>query len=101
MNNKGQTLVLFIILIPIIITLFVFVIDIGFLYIEKRNIENVMDRGIEYYKENKDVENYINKNIDDVDSIDIENNNGVVEITIKKVKKGIFKNYDIEITKKG
>ena len=40
MNNKGQTLVTFIIILPILLIILALVVDLGFIYIEKRNIDN-------------------------------------------------------------
>ena len=97
MNNRGQTLALFVIIIPLILLLFVYIVDIGNLYLEKRKINNTLEYALEYKKENKNVEEYINKNIDDVDEIIILDD----EIIIKKNKKGIMKDYYLEISKKG
>ncbi len=97
MNNKGQTLALFVILIPIILLLFMFIIDIGNLYVEKRKIENILDVAIEYKNENKDVKGFINKNINDIDEVIILDD----EIIIKKEVNGIIKNYYLEVNKKG
>ena len=97
MNNKGQTLALFVIIIPLILLLFIYIVDIGNLYLEKRKINNTLEYALEYKKENKNVEEYINKNIDDVDEIIILDD----EIIIKKNKKGIMKDYYLEISKKG
>lgn len=101
MNNKGQSLVLFVILIPLILILFVGLIDLGNIYIERRNIDNTLNKAINYYKEGKNIEKFINNNIDNVEDIKIVNIDNDVEITIKVNNKGIFKNNVIEITKKG
>ena len=97
MNNKGQTLALFIIILPIIFILFIYIVDIGNLYFEKRKINNTLEYALEYKNENKDVNDYINKNIDDINEVIINDN----EIIIKKNKKGILKDYYLEISKKG
>ena len=97
MNNKGQTLALFVIIIPIILILFIYIVDMGNLYLEKRKINNTLEYALEYKKENKNVKDYINKNIDNVDEIIINDD----EIIIKKNKQGIIKDYYLEISKKG
>lgn len=38
LNNKGQTLIMFVLLLPLLLILMAFIIDIGFLY--KENIKN-------------------------------------------------------------
>lgn len=117
MNNKGQTLVLFVLLLPVIILLLCLTIDLGKLLIEKRKIENVIKDAIKYelnINEN-DTEilknrltNNIIKNVKNVKikNIDITNNN-VITISIYKQSEGIFtkifKNdlFDINLTYKG
>ena len=100
MNNKGQSLVVFVIIIPIILILFTIVINLGFVYVEKRAINNTLDNAIEYYNENKediDIENkirlLINKNIDNIDKLDIEINNNQIQIELTKK--------EIKVMKKG
>lgn len=111
MNNKGQVLVIFVILIPIFIILLTLVVDLGTLYIEKRNISNNVTDAVEYYLENKDdinieekVKELLNKNISDI-GIDVTNTNDYVEITVSKRHKSIYtfisKDNDINITYRG
>lgn len=97
MNNKGQVLVIFVILIPIIILLFTLVIDIGNMYIEKRNINNNLKYAIEYSnKNNTNIEEILNKNLDN-----IEINYYDEEIKVSKKYNGIFIKKDIIVKIKG
>lgn len=48
MNNKGQTLVLFIALLPFVFILFVFVFDISKLYSEKSKLDNIVESSLRY-----------------------------------------------------
>ena len=48
MNNKGQSLATFIIILPIIIMLLVLVLDYGLLSVEKRNITSDIKTSIKY-----------------------------------------------------
>lgn len=48
LNNKGQSLVLFILLIPILVGVMVLVIDVGELFHTKVQIENVTEMVLEY-----------------------------------------------------
>lgn len=98
MNNKGQTLVVFVLILPIILILLIGIIDIGSVSIEKRKINNVLDNAIEYYKNGKNVDKYLNKNFD---NYNIYEDNGNIKIKVNKSVNGIMKNYDIEITKEG
>lgn len=97
MNNKGQVLVIFVILIPIIILLFTLVIDIGNMYIEKRNINNNLKYAIEYSnKNNTDIEEILNKNLDNIEIYYDDE-----EIKVSKKYNGIFIKKDIIVKIKG
>ena len=112
MNNKGQILVIFVIMLPIFLILLTFVIDLGLVSIEKRNISNNTYDCVEYYLNNKDDENIedkikslLNKNINNIDNIKINNTDEYIEITVSKKHKSLYSvisnNYDIKITYKG
>ncbi len=58
-NKKGQTLVLFIIFLPVIIISFAFVIDVGLMYNAKIKGENLLK---EAEKENIDIVKYFSDN---------------------------------------
>ena len=97
MNNKGQSLVVFIIILPILLMIFTFIIDLGFMYIEKRNIDNNCYDAVEYYLENinnEDIDNKVNKllneNIKNIDEILINNTDDYVEISVSKNRKSIY-----------
>lgn len=106
MNNKGQVLVTFIILLPIFLILFTFIIDIGLLSIEKRKISNNTFDATEYYLSTNDKEKTIellNSNLEDVDIEIIDNKESVI-INVKKEYKGIYKiiyDNNISISYKG
>ncbi len=57
MNNKGQTLIIFVILVPIIITMMALVVDVGILENKVLKTKNIVDVSIKEYfsKENEDV----------------------------------------------
>lgn len=114
LNNKGQTLVMFIILLPILLMVFAIIIDLGLLGIEKRKIENEVKSTITYglkNKEEKDLEiklkNLLVKNIDYLEdkNISIKIMNNYISITVNKKYKPVFNiiknNYDITVTYKG
>jgi len=97
MNNKGQTLVVFVIILPIILMIFTLIIDLGFLYIEKRNIDNNVYDSVEYYLDNINdinietkVKKLLNKNIKNIDDILISDNNEYIEIRVLKTRKSIY-----------
>lgn len=117
MNNKGQTLVLFILLLPIILLLLCLTIDLGRVLIEKRKIENVIKDAIKYELNINENDTEISKNrltntiIKNIKNVKIKNidisSNQVITISIYKQSEGIFTNlfkndlFDINLTYKG
>ena len=53
-NNKGQALVEFIIIMPILILLFVSIFDMGLVMLNKYKLENELDTIISYYNNNEE-----------------------------------------------
>lgn len=97
MNNKGQTLVIFIIILPILLMMLTLIIDLGFLYIEKRNIDSNVYDSVEYYLENINDKNIrakvnklLNENIDDIENIHINETDEYVEIKVLKTRKSLY-----------
>ena len=92
MNNKGQVLVIFVVMLPIFLIILALVVDLGLMSLEKRNISNNVKGAVEYYLESNDGEKtkkLLNKNIDDIE-VTIVDNNSYVEITVKKNYKGLY-----------
>lgn len=110
MNNKGQTLVVFVLILPVLLFIFTLVIDIGFVSISKRNINNNLYDASKYYLNNiEDIEvesktkKLLNKNIKDIDEIIIEDKGSYISINLKKDIKGIYSfvsNIEIDLTYK-
>lgn len=106
-NNRGQTLVLFILILPIILSLLLLLINYGILSYEKLKLSNNIKQAIEYglnlkmtndlnsadYLTNdeikKRVETLLKENIT-YDSIDITVNDMSIRITLSKKKVGII-----------
>ena len=83
MNNKGQSLVLFIIIIPLIIIMFVFVVDVSRLYYEKNRLDNINVLVLEKYSDKNDseIERIIRKNDSDITNIEINHENNSLTLT--------------------
>ncbi len=96
MNNKGQTLALFIILIPLIIMLGAYVVDIGYMKYNKNKLDGINEYMVDYALDNKDnlnkeeIINMILKNDDDINKINIDEIDNGVKIEISKTFKGLF-----------
>lgn len=99
MNNRGQTLVLFVILIPVITFLFVCFYQLGTNKIEDKRLEDSIKEALEYGVNNLDSEilhihikemiTSSNKDIDEED-IEIYVSNDEVNIKVKKEYSVIF-----------
>ena len=111
MNNKGQSLVIFILFLPIIFLILAIVYDLGSLEITKQKNKSEIKSIISYAVNNsndKNLENKINtlldKNINGTKTINITNDE--IIINVKYTKESIFpniikKNYKIDETYKG
>lgn len=87
-NNKGQALVEFIIIMPILIMLFVSIFDMGIIMLNKYKLENELDTIISYYNNNdEDVMNaYASSK--DISIYKQRKNNNMINIKIS---------YDLEL----
>lgn len=111
MNNKGQVLIIFVIILPILLIIFGFVVDLGLFALEKRKINNNTYDAVEYYLENIDNEEIKEKTIKLIESnlkdieIDIIDNDEYIEIIVIKKYKSLYtvisNNQNIKITYKG
>ena len=110
MNNKGQTLVLFVLILPIIVFIMLLVIDVSNMFITKQELNNinkiVLNYGLDIIEEeniDSKLEELINKNVlNNENTIRIDN--GIIEVEIKKNIQGIVtkkKIYEVKSTYKG
>ena len=111
MNNKGQSLVTFILLLPLIFLLIAIVYDLGSAQIMKQKIQNDVKSTITYGLkniENPDIKPkmkiMLDKNIEGKKTINIENN--TIEIKVNFKQNSIFPNiinedYNINVAYKG
>ena len=107
LNNKGQSLVMFVLIIPILLLIMILVIDVGNVIMNKQELDNVNYLTIEYgleHLEDSDLENKLAKMIvvNDLKLKEISVNVEVdrINVVLKKTVKGIiakkFKIFDIE-----
>ena len=93
LNNKGQTLIIFVILIPLLITLMAFVVDISYMYRENNKLENTTKTIIKnLYDErlNENIESKV-KDLYKKNKIDIKN----IKISAKDDYLIIENNYEV------
>ena len=104
MNNKGQSLVLFVITIPILLLILFMVYDIGSMVLLKEQLDNIsyitIDYGIDNLSDNnieEKIREMIIKNKNDIDKININIEDGIIKIKLEdKInnKISIIKNLD-------
>ena len=104
-NSKGQALVEFIIVLPILLLVLISIIDFGNIATKKYSLQNDMDVVANMYKDNSDkIDNYAYKNNF---TVAYKSSNDFVTITLKKKVKVLSpmvnlvlgKNYTIDVSK--
>ena len=96
-NNKGQSLVLFVIVIPILMFLLILVIDVGKIISLKQELNSINELVLDYGLDNLNDENIdkklidlINLNKSDIDKINIHVNNNEIFCELSDRSEGIF-----------
>lgn len=89
MNNKGQTLVFFIAMLPVILILCAFIFDSALITYQNNKLNDIASLSIKYLVENKksvsDVKNIINKNDSEIKIVNINNSNVHLKKTIDSI----------------
>lgn len=95
LNNKGQSLVLFILIIPVLLGIMALVIDVGNTVNKKNEMENiielVIDYGLEDKYDEKDLELLLNYNLKDCKN-SLEIKDGKIVVASTTYVEGIFSN---------
>lgn len=87
MNNKGQSLVLFVVVLPIILMILVLVYDVGKMSLEKNEINNINYMVLDSILDDEDItddeiKRIIIKNTNDIDKIEIRRDGNKKYITL-------------------
>lgn len=98
LGNKGQALVIFVIFVPVFIIVGAFMVDLTFAQYNEREINDIAQIVIDYGLDHLDGEPYTNmvdliyQNDDGVDdySIEIDEENQRITLSISKSTKGFF-----------
>lgn len=105
LNNKGQSLVMFIILLPILLLILTLVYDVGNAIYEKDRLSNTNYMVVDYALDNidsiddDDLNTLILKNDNNLDDISIMIIDNSVDISLKKNIKGVFgKMFNLNLT---
>ena len=90
LNNRGQSLVLFVLIIPIILMVMILVVDVGKLVLLKQELNDInymaMDYGLDVINEDDivdEITDLINKNKSDIDKISIKLEEEIIYIEIE------------------
>lgn len=105
-NNKGQALVEFIAILPVMILVIMAMVDFGNIITKKYALENDLDVVVDMYKENKleDINNYVKKN-NEVINYNNDNNYKVISLSKKitintpLLNNVMGKNYKINVSR--
>lgn len=98
LNNKGQSLAIFVVFVPVFIMIGTYVVDVSFAKYNERRLNNLNKQVINYGLKHIDEEPYDNmvdliyQNDSDIDSYEININSEAKEInvTLSKSTKGFF-----------
>ncbi len=98
LNNRGQSLAIFVIFVPVFIMIGTYVVDVSFAKYNERRLDNLNKQVINYGLKHIDEEPYDNmvdliyQNDSDIDSYEININSDAKEIsvTLSKSTKGFF-----------
>lgn len=116
MGRKGQVLVGFLLLLPLFLILFVFVVDVGFMKIAERNIENTIKEAITYGlkqeqlpedEKQQKIETILKKNIDSIQTLEVTVTSEEIKVHVVVTRQNIFgtlinqRIYKIDKTYKG
>lgn len=96
MNNKGQVLVMFLILLPVVLILFAYLVDKCYLLYQKNNLNNIGDIVCTYALDNNKTEDNIKQlileNDSSLENIKITRNDNYVLIVLEKNIDSMFGN---------
>lgn len=105
LNNKGQSLVMFIVIIPIFLLILTLVYDVGTAIYEKNRLSNTALLAVNYGLdkidniEKEELIEYIMNNDNKLDNIDVNIKENEVEIKLSKKIKGVIgKMFNFDIT---
>ena len=98
LNNKGQSLAMFVVIIPIFALLLTLIYDVSSAIYEKNRLSNTSQMVIDYGLDNidnvneNDLINLTIKNMDDLELISVDIKNNYIEVILEKKVTGIIGN---------
>lgn len=110
MNKRGQTLIIFVMLIPIILTMAALVIDVGLLYYKKNEYVGIVEESIKEYFKDEDIlsaKKTLTLNGVSLDDTEINVSDNEITITLDTKVDSIFgkviriNEYEIKVSRVG
>lgn len=110
MNKRGQTLIIFVMLIPIILTMAALVIDVGLLYYKKNEYTGIVEESIKEYFKDEDIlsaKKTLTLNGVSLDDTEINVSDNEITITLDTKVDSIFgkviriNDYEIKVSRVG
>ena len=100
LNNKGQSLVLFVIVLPILLFILILMIDIGKIIVLKQELNNISEIVLDYGLDNLDKENIENElgsliklNKSDIDKINVYLEDDKIYVKLNEKSDGVFSSF--------
>ena len=97
LNNKGQSLILFVLFIPILLLVLVLVVDIGKIINLKTELDNISNIVLDYGLDNldneelvKELEDLVRLNKSNIDNINIKKEEDKIYIYLEDNNEGVF-----------
>lgn len=97
LNNRGQSLVMFVMIIPVLLIVIIIVMDVGKMYLVRRELDNINYIALDYGLDNlgiEDINDKINeiilKNDDEIIIVGNKIEENKIYLTIKKKYEGFF-----------
>ena len=94
LNNKGQSLVMFICLLPILLLIVLAIVDVSRMVIEKNKLNNINNIAISYYSSHKEDDDVTERII----SLVKRNDEDIINVRINKDKNTIYLDKKIDST---
>lgn len=94
LNNKGQSLVMFICLLPILLLIVLAIVDVSRMVIEKNKLNNINNIAIWYYSNHKEDDDVTERII----SLVKRNDEDIINVRINKDKNTIYLDKKIDST---
>ncbi len=94
MNKKGQSLIIFVIILPVILLFVIYVIVASNNYLEKNHLRMMVNDNLKIIlnKDIKDLDKINNTLKDNENEVLVNIDNDIIKINVKSLKKGLFNN---------